>query len=541
VKQVIYILAALLVGCLAPGTEAQGPPNVLFIAIDDLNDWVGQLGGHPQARTPHMDGLMRQGVVFTNAHCAAPVCASSRSALMSGLRPSTTGWYTNQSRASNAREVLDEHGVSLLPEHFRGHGYKTFAAGKLFHMGVYENNEQGLPGWDEARTPARWPAYLAERGKGYGGPKGDHFYPFPEDSGTPFAKTGRLDSLCWGALEDEDIHPDGMPDEQIAAWAVDRLQQDHGRPFFMAIGFVRPHVPYTAPKAYFDRFPLDEIEVPAVPEDEFSDIPTIGKVFAYGMGSPRGDHQAVRDLKPGYDRELVRAYLACTTFVDAQVGKVLEALENSEHADNTIVVLWTDHGQHLGEKRHWRKNTLWEEATRVVLAIRVPGETETGRVCARSVSLLDMYPTLNELCGLPNPGALEGVSLGPLLEDVDAAWDTPAVTTWFRGNHSVRSEHWRYTRYRDGAEELYDHRVDPGEHRNLATDPNHAATIRELRKHLPAHDAPAVLLETMKEDRLETDIRRFEASGFPDWLTHYSDTPLSPGRLWYITRTHRHP
>ena len=511
------LLLAMILGP-APSAWAQDPPNVLFIAIDDLNDWVGHLEGHPQARTPNIDQLMDRSVVFTNAHCTAPVCASSRSSIMSGLRPSTTGWYTNQSRANNSREVLADHGMVLMPEYFQSHGYKTLAAGKLFHMGVYETNEAGYPEWDEVRPMAKWSKRLAERGKGYGGPVGDHFYPFPRDSGTPYAKTGRLDSLCWGALEKEDIHPDGMPDEQVAAWAVERLKQKHDQPFFMAIGFLRPHVPFTAPKEYFDMFPLDEIEIPDVPENEFSDIPAIGKVFAYGMGAPQGDHKAVLDMSPEYGRELVRAYLACTAFVDAQVGKVLDELENSPQADNTIIVLWTDHGQHLGEKRHWRKNTLWEEATRVVLSIKVPGETATGQTCARPVSLLDLYPTLNDLCGLPNPEALEGVTLRPLLEDPDREWARPALTTWFQGNHSVRSQYWRYIRYRDGAEELYDHRADPGEHHNLASDPANAAVLDELRQYLPADDAPAVLPETMEEDRLETDLRKFEKSGFPDWL-----------------------
>jgi len=514
------LLLCLIVGALLVSpVEARDRPNVLFIAVDDLNDWVGHLEGHPQARTPNMDRLAGDSVVFTNAHCTAPVCASSRSSLMSGLRPSTTGWYTNQSKATNSAETLAERGVVLMPEYFRDQGYKTLAAGKIFHTGVYEIAKLAYPAWDEARPLTVWPKHLAERGKGYGGKKGDHFYPFPRDSGTPFVENGKLNSLCWGALEAEDIHPDGMPDEQIASWAVDRLKQEHEKPFFMAVGFIRPHVPYTAPKEYFEMFPLGEIEAPQVPEGEFADIPEIGKIFAYGMGpAPEGDHASVRDLKPGYDRELVRAYLASTTFVDAQVGKVLDALDHSPYADNTIVVLWTDHGQHLGEKRHWRKNTLWEEATHVVLSIKAPGVTGAERSCARAVSLLDLYPTLNDLCDLPPNEALEGVSLRPLLENPDHLREDPAVTTWFQGNHSVRYEHWRYIRYRDGTEELYDHRVDPGEHKNLAKDPASAEVIEHLRRFLPSTDAPAVLSTGMQEDRLQSDIRKFEASGFPDWL-----------------------
>ena len=305
-------------GLIPAGTQ----PNVLFLAIDDLNDWIGALGGHPQAKTPNLDRLISQSVLFTNAHCAAPVCSASRHALLSGLRPSTTGWYSNTSKGLKSYErTLGE--TVPMPTHFKRNGYKTLAAGKIFHKGT--SDVKGYDYWDEERPKYKWPAELAARGHGYQGKAGGHFHPFPADGGAIYQKYQRgVDgqSLCWGALEAADMPAEGMPDEQIAAWAVERLQQKHDKPFFLAVGFVRPHVPYTAPKEFFDLYPLDEIIVPNVPGDEMDDIPLWGKAMAYGMIAG-GDHHNVLSIGPGYWREMTRAYLACVSFVDAQAGKVL--------------------------------------------------------------------------------------------------------------------------------------------------------------------------------------------------------------------------
>ena len=346
-------------------SESRNPtdarPNVLFLAIDDLNDWIGAQGGHPQAQTPNLDRLISQSVLFTNAHCAAPVCSASRHALLSGLRPSTTGWYSNTSKSLKSYvRVLGE--TVPMPTHFKRHGYKTMAAGKIFHKGT--SDVEGYEYWDEERPKYKWPEKLAARGHGYQGSNGGHFHPFPPDGGAIYQKFQKAiggQSLCWGALDEADMPPEGMPDEQIAAWAVDRLRQQHDEPFFLAVGFVRPHVPYTAPREFFDRYPIESVIVPEVPADEMDDIPVWGKAMAYGT-IPGGDHRNVLDVGPSYWREMTRAYLACVSFVDAQAGKVLDALQNSPYADNTIVVFWSDHGQHLGEKRHWRKMALWEES-----------------------------------------------------------------------------------------------------------------------------------------------------------------------------------
>ena len=492
-------------------------PNVLFLAIDDLNDWIGALGGHPQAKTPNLDRLIAKSVLFTNAHCAAPVCSASRHALLSGLRPSTTGWYSNTSKSLKSYERALGATVPM-PTHFKSNGYKTMAAGKIFHKGT--SDVKGYDYWDETRPKYKWPKDLAARGHGYQGDSGGHFHPFPPDGGAIYQKYKKGisgQSLCWGALEKDDMPPEGMPDVQIADWAVERLNQQHDKPFFLAVGFVRPHVPYTAPKEFFDLYPLDKVIVPQVPNEEMTDIPLWGKAMAWGMIHD-GDHNTVLSIGPEYWREMTRAYLACVSFVDAQAGKVLNALEKSPHADKTIVVFWSDHGQHLGEKRHWRKQALWEESTQVPLSIGLPNGNKAGEVCTRSVSLLDIYPTLIELCDLPRVKGLEGTSLLPQLNDVSAKRNNPAITTWHYNNHAARSQNFRYIRYRDGTEELYDHRTDPGEHNNIADDPERDSIKRKLATSLPTTNVIPESIKNHKQDSYGEKFERLQKEGVPEWL-----------------------
>lgn len=441
-------------GSMASAADAAGSspakPNVLFIAVDDLNDWIGVLGGHPQARTPHIDRLAKRGLLFQHAYCAAPACNPSRVALLTGIRPSTSGVYHN---SQPWRPVLKD--AVTLPRHFMKHGYRVTGGGKIFH-GRYKD-------------PASWEHYEPSPGD----PK-----PGPDVLRDPRSRSG---GIVWGELEAADAD---MGDYAVVSWAIEELNRKHDRPFFLACGIYRPHMPWQVPRRYYDMFPLEDVVLPEVPEDDLEDVPRAG----VSMARPRGDHAKI--LETGNWKRAVRAYLASIAFADAQVGRLLDALDRSAHKDDTLVVLWGDHGWHLGEKKHWRKFALWEEATRAPLIFVVPGLTQPGRVCGHPVDFMNIYPTLADLCGLPVDDALEGVSLKPLLANPDTAWDRPALTTHGRNNHALRWRPWRYIRYADGTEELYDHERDPGEWTNLAGDPRHADVMQSLRARLPGLNAP---------------------------------------------------
>ncbi|WP_448552958.1 sulfatase [Thalassotalea montiporae] len=495
-------------------------PNVLFICIDDLNDWIGSLRGHPQAKTPNIDRLMSSGVNFTNAHCSAPICSASRNSLLTGLKPSTTGWYTNAKFEHSVDDILKD--IPTLPEHFKNNGYKTMAGGKVFHTGVsdYRHHQwhETLPEYVITNE------YLLGRGYGYGryGNKDHKYYPFPKDGGQIVQTLGpdtRGKSLCWGALDRKDIPHNGvMPDEYIANWAIKQLQQTHQQPFFLAAGFIRPHSPFTAPKEYFDLFPLEQVQMPEIIDDEMADIPLYGKAMALGI-IDGGDHAAVTQVSDSFWRELVRANLACIAFVDDQVGKLLDALEAGPNSANTLVMLWSDHGQNFGEHRNWRKMTLWQESTHVPFVIRLPGQTQ-GKVCPQAVSLLDIYPTLTALCQLPAVDTNEGLSLASLCAEPSLERAQPAVSTWGYKNHAVITLTWRYIQYRDGSEELYHNIDDPNQHYNLAEMPEHQAVKNTLQIWLPKHNQLPPGMSDFTGDFLEQRINQWQqANGVPDWLS----------------------
>lgn len=410
---------------------AQTPkPNVLFIAVDDLNHWVGYLGRNPQTRTPNIDRLAARGQWFSRSYCAAPVCNPSRAALMSGLRPGASGIYDN---GENFQPVISTN-ITLTTQ-FRNAGYRVCGAGKIYHASVYRPGE-----WDD------W----------YRGGKGAAR---EEDASTAAAvMAGRLD-ITPLSCRDED-----MPDHRFVDYAIEQLNKPHEKPFFIACGLTKPHLPWSVPKKYYDRFPLETIQLPPFREDDLDDLPPI----ALQMAGKSGDHAAIL-AQDGTNtwKQAIQAYLAAISFCDGQVGRLLDALDKSPHATNTIVCFWSDHGWHLGEKHHWRKFALWEEATRAPLIFVVPGLTKADVRCDRTVDFMSIYPTLTDLCGIPTPDHVQGRSLRPLLADPQAAWQ-PAVTTFRQNNHSVRSEDWRYTRYADGGEELYDETKDPYEWTNRA-------------------------------------------------------------------------
>ena len=456
-KRVFTILAAVLLGF----AHAQAKPNVLFIAIDDLNDWIGALGGHPQARTPNLDRLAKRATLFTRAYCQAPACNPSRSSLMTGILPSTSGVYLNSQpwRAAMPNAVT-------LPQHFMKHGYWAGGSGKIYH-GPFPDP----PSWNRY-----WPSPTKNKPND------------PQPAKRPVNGIPKAAHFDWGPV---DVADEKMGDHQVTDWVIGQLGRKRNKPFFLACGIYRPHLPWYVPQKYFDLFDAEKLTLPNVPDDDLDDIPTAG----VKMAQPQGDHARV--LRHEQWRKAVHGYLASTAFADAQVGCVLNALDKSGQADNTIVVLWTDHGWHLGEKKHWRKFTLWEESARTPLmfvvpkglAKALPGGTLADVRVDRPVGLIDIYPTLLDLCGLAANPANEGRSLAPLLADKNAKWQRPALTTHGRNNHGLRTARWRYIRYADGSEELYDHEADPNEWRNLADNPKLAKTKKRLAKWLPNTNA----------------------------------------------------
>jgi arylsulfatase A-like enzyme len=461
VCRLLTLVSLVLCWCSAAHAEdskSLSRPNVLFIAIDDLNDWVGCLDEHPQAHTPNIDALARRGTLFTNAHCQAPLCNPSRASIMTGLRPSTTGIYGLK---PGIRDVASLKDHVTLPEYFGSQGYFTFTCGKVYHDG-------SIAPKDRAREFQVWgPAPPMPLPK-------EKFVHTPED----------IRAMDWGVFPP---HDEDQADWKICSAAVKQLQTlPADKPFFVACGFRLPHVPCFASQKWFDLIPED-VTLPDVRPDERAGVPFFAWYLNWKLPEPR-----LSWLKRTNQwRPLVRAYLASTAFMDSQVGRLLAALQATGRADNTIIVLWSDNGWHLGEKLITGKNSLWERSTHVPLIFAGPGIVSGAR-CGRPAELLDMYPTLVELCGLPPRTGLEGHSLVPQLKDAAAPRQWPAITTSNQNNHSIRSERWRYTRYADGSEELYDHRSDPGERTNLAKDPRYADVIAEHAKWLPKINTPPV-------------------------------------------------
>ena len=451
----------LLASSLANLPAAGGRPDILLIAIDDLNDWVGSLGGHPQAKTPNIDRLAGRGMMFANAHVTAPLCNPSRASLMSGMLTSSLGVYANR---QDWREAPALRGKPVLPLFLQRNGYRSLGAGKLFHAATV--------------NPLQFFGLLPKEGF-------DDYYPatnrqLPDEirplgrpiNGNPGFISGFFD---WSPVSAEDT---AMADGQVVSWAGRQLKASSDRPLFLGVGIYRPHIPWYVPQAYFDMHPLDRVELPATLYDDLDDVP----------GSERyASNQRVHKwiLESGNWRSGVQAYLASISFADAMVGRLLDALDASDRAGSTIVVLFSDHGYHLGEKSQWRKYTLWEDSTHVPLIVVAPGVTTPGSRSAEPVSTLDIYPTLADLAGLDQPGHLQGHSLVPLLNDPDGDWPHQAITTYRYGNHSVRTRHFRYIRYVNGDQELYDHRTDPHEWHNLALSPEHADLRTRLKSLLP--------------------------------------------------------
>ncbi|NND95874.1 MAG: sulfatase [Pirellulaceae bacterium] len=454
-SRLLILLAVVCFGSRT--TQAADSPNVLLIAIDDMNDWVGCLGGHPNAKSPHIDRLAKRGMLFTNAHCQAPICNPSRTSIMYGLRPSTTGVYMNSPKPWTVR-ALDSR--VTLARHFAANGYKTFTTGKIYHG-------SGLPPGDFDVVGPRPGQRLAI----------DQRLIPP----TPNGANGLWD---FGPQSYDEAD---FQDHVDATWAIDVIDnqiQANEKPFFLAVGFYRPHVPFYSPTRVFNQIPPDQIQLPQVKVDDRADIPEIAAELTKAPAAP--PHRWF--VESDQWQTAVASYLACIRWTDEQVGRLITAVDESPHADNTIVVLYSDHGFFLGEKQRWAKQSLWERATHVPLVIDSPGGNHHG-TCDHPVELLSIYPTLIELCGIPPRDDLDGHSLMPLLENPQTSWPHLALTTHGKGNHSTRNQRYRLIRYHDGSEELYDLQDDQNEWTNLASDPKFAQVKSTLAKGFPHKNA----------------------------------------------------
>ena len=486
---IAYLSTLLLVPLagLQAADAPHAPYNVLFIAIDDMNDWVGTFGGAPQEQsaTPQIDRFIANGAMaFQQANCAAPMCGPSRAALLSGFMPNRTGIYANSQKMMES-SLVQTH--LTLPEYFSRNGYYTLSTGKIFHK---HPGDQGQWAWD---------LWNAEDGGKGGGTDPEHLttrkrnqvdgkknvVPAVESDGDEGGE-GEGTDFAWGPTKGG---KEETKDWKAAEWAVQQLAIPREKPFFLALGISKPHLPWIVPQEYFDRHPLESIKIPKISDTDLNDITTpTGEV----KFKPTSDYKWVKQ-DPALFKGAIQGYLAASSLADDCVGYVLDALAKSPLRDNTIVVIWGDHGWHLGEKQRFRKFTLWAESTRTPLIIRVPGMT-ARQDCPRPVSLMDIYPTLIELCGLPVKNNIDGRSIAQLLREPNMAWPYPSITINAKGSACVHDERWYYIRYNDGTEEFYDMEKDPMQWTNIAKSDNAeiGAQKERLAKFSPSSFVPDV-------------------------------------------------
>ena len=462
ILQLIPFVATATVGLCSAQTLKQSKPNVLFIVVDDLNDWTTLFSPNNPIRTPNLEGLAKRGAFFTNAYCPSPASNPSRACILTGIRPHKTGVYGN---SSDWRAALPER--TTLQRYFKNNGYYVAGSGKIFH----HHNDWAFH--DNASFNEYLMMSINE--------------PYP---------ARKLNKLEWYGSRNTDwgVWPDDIcktADFKTAEFGVRFLEEPHDQPFMLNIGIYKPHSPYFAPIQFFDAYPLSGLKMPNRLDNDQEDLPSGAKSL---MKPTRwfweGMIKAMEE-NPDVYREFVRAYQACAGFADAMVGKVLKALDNSPYRENTIIILWSDNGFHLGEKDHIEKFALWEKTTHVPYIIIAPGVTRPGQILDNPVDLTTIFPTLVELCGLKVPDGLDGFSLVPLLRGENLEIP-PALMTYMKGNHAIRTEKWRYISYADGTEELYDHDHDPHEWFNLAGDKAYKNIIDELREYIPTENADQV-------------------------------------------------
>ena len=508
----LFVIVLFFTNCVGQLFADDGQPNVVFLAVDDMNDFVGCLPSRPNAITPNIDRLAARGVCFTNAHTAGVFCAPSRAAIFSGQHASTTGCYMTSNYFVHNPEI------ESLQTSFAKAGYLTLGAGKLFHHPAGEidqrdwttfflrNQFQREGGWaleswsSDTPVPQPFPASIYNKGK--------------EITGGLF--------LEWGAIKNE--REGEMADTIRANWAVEQLKQIHDRPFFLACGFYAPHYPNYCPQKYFGLYDRDAIETPAFKEDDLGDLPD--KIRKQRQNRKKQHYDKL--VAMGAWKDALHGYLACTSYADAMIGRILDALQASPYADNTIVVLWSDHGYHLGEKGQWGKHTLWERTSNVPFVWAGPGVAQGARTDV-TVSLIDIYPTLVETCNLPAPHQkLEGVSLASTLKHPAAAKDRTVYLPYVSpGEYTLMNRDWRYSHYDDKNTELYNVKKDPHEWNNLASEPQYADVIARLRKSAPTQFAdPQPKLNARRDLVVEGETFRWE-KGKGNYVPHPKYLPYT--------------
>lgn len=493
----------LLIGFLFFSTglaENSKKPNVLFISIDDMNHWISSMRDYqaiydyPKYKTPNIDKFLARGMFFSNAHVPGASCKPSRVSVFTGVHISNHGVYRNPHSWLLAPAFKNRDDVSLM-QRFRKEGYFVAGGGKNLH--TYHPQS-----WDEYINTEQTPKEIRERDLA----RKKQFHAAVKKAdierkkmlkNLPIKDKKNADAIKWSPL---DCPTESMPDSFMVDYIIRKLNQKHDKPFFLGCGFTKPHLPWSVPQKYFDMYPLEEIPTPVVKEDDLDDLGQQGQNMAGG-----GTHKFM--VESGLWKNAIQAYLAACTYVDDQLGRLMKAIDASPHKDNTIIVLWSDHGWHLGDKGHWKKFATWEETTHIPMGIIAPGITKANQKTHRVVNAIDLYPTLLDLCGFePNP-QLDGRSLVPLLKDPTKKWDYPALTTHSRGYNTVRTEKWRLIEYpKDNEMELYDHENDPLEHNNLINIPEYTEVIAKLKKMMPTSSAPEVIQPTKILDKIQKEI-----------------------------------
>lgn len=468
----VFVITAMLFVGTATADVVPSKPDVLMFVVDDLNDWISLLDKSSPIKTPNLERLASQGTLFTKAYCMSAACNPSRAATMTGLRPTTTGVYGNK---SDWRAATPDR--KTIMQRFREAGYQVNGAGKIFHHhlnGAFHD----APSFDDFQHMR------------------PQLYPPTKLNGAPKYGSRNTDWGEWPKNIEDSI------DFRSATYAVTAIKNaaKDSRSRFLACGIFKPHSPFFAPAKFHTQF--RDIGLPARKEDDWNDLPSGAKkllakkkwfwqgMMALNEREPTQQHPAQQPPTPYHD--FIRSYAACVSFADAQIGRVLDALDASPRKKNTIVVLWSDHGFHLGEKDHIEKFALWEKSNHIPFIVVAPGVTKPGTTCEHPIDLSALYPTLLELCSMPQNQKTDGRSIVPLLKSPTTDWGVPAVMTYGRGNHAVRSFRWRYIRYADGSEELYDHTTDPNEWTNLSGRPEHANVLADHRRWLPENEAQSV-------------------------------------------------